>query len=378
MKKFGIYIQFPFCPTRCHFCSFGTHVYHAPSVNRYLDALKREIRFYGENPRLKEYEAETLYLGGGTPTLAPEEIPPLIEEIRRHFQVSPKAEISLEAHPGALSQKDLRIFRESGFNRLTLGVQSFSEEDLLAMNRGHGAEDSRRAYHQARSEGFENVALDLIYGMPGQTLGRWEEELEEAIGMGPEHLSVYGLTIEEDTVFHYLREKGKFKETDEETQAAMYLSARKKIRESGYRHYEISNYAREGFECRHNLLYWTQGEFLGLGASASSYLGETHFSNVESVDGYIRKVEMEGSGAESPERLAPEKQFREALVFGLRKCSGVRLSQMKAAYRPFFPAVLPMLSELSKEGFLQEEDCDLFHLSERGLLLADHVSQRLI
>jgi oxygen-independent coproporphyrinogen-3 oxidase len=373
----GLYLNFPFCPVKCHYCSFGSRLFHRETVDRYMAALKKEIRHYGEDPLYRERGVDTVYLGGGTPTLIADELPGLLDEIKTHFQVAPSVETTLEAYPSGMSAESFSRLKEGGFNRISFGVQSFLDEDLTFFNRDHTAQDVYQAFNQARQAGFKNISLDLIYGPPGQTLARWEENLTLALDLEPEHLSVYGLTLEDKTYFDYLKDHGKFIEADDGLQGEMYLAALRRLKSRGYEQYEVSNFARSGFECRHNLYYWTQGNFLGLGATASSYIEGTHFSNISSIDGYIRKINEEGSAMEHSETLDPEGRFKEGLIFGLRKCSGITLSDFGPEYEDYLEKYRIKLKKLVGQGFLKNDHQDVFSLTDTGLLFSDHISMTL-
>jgi oxygen-independent coproporphyrinogen-3 oxidase len=376
-RPLGIYLNFPFCPNKCHFCSFGSRIFQQPVVSRYFEAVQKEIIHYGGNSSYRKRMVNTVYVGGGTPTLISEDLPLLIKTIKRHFQIDPSAEISLEAHPAGIRSERLIPLLHEGFNRISLGVQSFHDPDLEWMNRGHSVQEVYDAVHHVRQAGFKNLNLDLIYGFPGQTLSKWKKNLYSAVKLSPEHLSVYGLTLEEKTYLDYLKKQGRFEESDDELQAEMYQMALRVLRNEGFIQYEVSNFSKPGFESKHNLHYWTQGDFLGVGAHAASYYKGVHALNETSVEGYIRKVYENGTAVAESERLDLEGQFKEALVFGLRKSAGVRLSDLNSEYRPYFTLYLPRLAALSEEGFLKQDEDEYFSLTEKGLLFSDHISVTL-
>lgn len=371
-------MNFPFCPGKCHFCSFGSRLYDQPVVTRYIEALLRELKQYGETDPFRNREVSTVYLGGGTPTLNTEALPRLIHQLKRCFRLDPAAEISLEAHPADIRSERLNPLLEAGFNRISFGAQSFHGPDLEWMNRGHTVQDIYDACRQARKAGFENINIDLIYGFPGQTLEMWQENLVSAINLLPEHISIYGLTLEEKTYLDYLKKQGKFEESDDDLQAEMYLLAIRLLEEGGFRQYEVSNFAKPKFESRHNLHYWSEGDYLGIGSHAASYLAGTHSLNEGTVEGYIRKVNEKGTATNSSDTLDLEEQFKQALVFGLRKRSGVRFSDLRPEYSPYFGSTLPKLIELVQTGFLKRNLESYFSLTEKGLLFSDHVSMTLI
>jgi len=333
---------------------------------------------YGQVSALKERVANTVYIGGGTPTLVSQELPLMIKNLRNQFQLDTFAEISLEAHPAGIQTEDLIPLLRAGFNRISLGIQSFHDSDLVYLNRGHTVQEAYEAFYHARHAGFKNISIDLIYGLPGQTISQWKDNIFSAVKLSPEHLSVYGLTLDDRTYFDYLKKQGKLEETEDELQAEMYLFARRELEKEGFIQYEVSNFAKPGFESQHNLYYWTQGDFLGLGAMAASFLKGVHSMNEKTVEGYIRKITAFGSAVEQSERLDLESQFKEALVFGLRKNTGVKLSELNPEYFSFIGSSLPKLLALCHEGFLKQVQEEHFILSEKGLLFSDHVSMTLI
>ncbi|MHB8481268.1 MAG: radical SAM family heme chaperone HemW [Nitrospiria bacterium] len=373
----GLYLNFPFCPVKCHFCSFGSRLFHLPTVNRYFEAIQRELIHYSGILAYRERVVNTVYIGGGTPTLVSEGLPQLLKSVQNCFELDSAAEITVEAHPAGISSERLSGLVQGGFNRISFGVQSFRDSDLTLMNRGHSVQEVYEAYDYARGAGFKNINLDLIYGLPGQTLSQWEENLHSAINLSPEHLSVYGLTLEEKTYFYHLNQQGAFEEAEDEIQAEMYRMTLQMLKQAGFNQYEVSNFARAGFESRHNLHYWTQGNFLGLGASACSYFEGVHTSNISSVEGYLRKVAETGTTVEQTEVLDLGTRFKEALIFGLRKNAGIRLSSFDSGYQSFVEGYLPKLTGLSRQGFLKNVNDDSFSLTEKGLFYYDHISMTL-
>lgn len=373
----GVYLNFPFCPVKCHFCSFGSKLFQRTTVNRYMEAIKQELIQYSQIPAYQEKVVNTVYIGGGTPTLVSEDLPELIKCVQDHFHLGSSPEITVEAHPAGISTERLTRLVQGGFNRISFGAQSFHDDDLTRLNRGHSVQEVYEAYHHARQAGFGNINLDLIYGLPEQTLAQWQENLISAVKLSPEHLSIYGLTLEEKTYFYHLHQHGTFEEVEDEIQADMYRLGIQTLKTAGFNQYEVSNFAKPGFESRHNFHYWTQGNFLGLGAFASSYFEGVHSSNVPSVEGYLRKIEENGMAIEHAESLDVKTRFKEALIFGLRKNAGIRLSEFDPEYREFFNTYLPKLIGLSNEGFLKREDEEAFSLTETGLLYSDHISMTL-
>jgi oxygen-independent coproporphyrinogen III oxidase len=290
-RNLGLYIHIPFCAQKCRYCAFlsfdgaerGLH-------SAYCDALIQEIRFWGKKSEARDLSVDTIFIGGGTPsTLPSKEIADILTACRERFDVLPDAEITIEANPGTLAVEKLNAYRDSGINRLSMGVQSLNDELLASMGRIHSADVFLSNYREARSAGFGNINLDFMFAVPGQTADLWSDTLARAIELHPEHISFYGLQIEEATPFYDMFKAGKLRPVDDETDRNMYHDAAAALQKNGYRHYEISNAARPGFSCRHNLKYWSLSEYLGLGLGAHSYLNGWRFSNVKDLASYIIK-----------------------------------------------------------------------------------------
>lgn len=320
----GLYIHIPFCRTRCHFCAFYLELYRADSAAVFVSSLFREIELYATRDPLKGHAFSSIYFGGGTPTtLSPDQLRQILATVRRSFPVRHDAEISIEAHPGTISLEGLSILREAGFNRLSLGIESTDDTALIRVGRPTTTRAAEVAVAAARQAGFTNISFDLIYGLPGQTTDSWRTTLREAIVWNPTHMSCYALTVEEGTRLEADVRRGIQPAPDHDLQNEMELFAERCLAESGYERYEISNYARPGLACRHNLLYWTDGEYLGLGPSAQSYLEGSRFGNIDDLTAYIERLDCGELPIDEEVLLTPEQQKREAVVFGLRLVQGV-------------------------------------------------------
>ncbi|MGH2726197.1 MAG: radical SAM family heme chaperone HemW, partial [Actinomycetota bacterium] len=268
---FGIYVHIPYCISRCPYCDFNTYVGIEDTAPAYVDALLREADAW--SARASGRTAGSIFVGGGTPSLLdPPLMRALLDGLRRAFAVEPDAEVTIEANPETVDVSRLRAFRDAGVNRISFGAQSFRPHVLATLGRAHTAGRTVAAVREARAAGFDNLNLDLIYGTPGETLDDWRISLERAVALEPEHLSAYALTIEEGTAFGADVASGRMPGPDEDDQAEKYERALDLLSEAGYEHYEISNWARPGFACRHNLVYWTQGEYAGLGAGAHGHI----------------------------------------------------------------------------------------------------------
>ncbi len=374
-KCFGIYIHIPFCVRKCPYCDFVSAPGKREERAAYLDALESEIRAGA----WKGQKARTIYFGGGTPTeLGPPDLRLVMKTVREVFDVPPDAESSIECNPGTLTKSKLARMRSMGFNRLSLGVQSFSDRFLRLLGRIHTSDEARQAYQLIRSAGFDNVNLDLIFGLPGQTPDDWRKDLREALDLRPEHLSLYGLTIEPETEFGRLREKGLLGEVDEEAAASMYEAAIELTADAGYEQYEISNFALPGKECRHNLIYWHNDEYLGFGMSAASYVDGVRWTNVKNRDGYVRGA---SGGCLAPgytERLDPRAALGEEIMLRLRLTEGFSSSRLRRKYSldPEF-VYSDTLKFFLSEGLLARQNGSI-RLTPRGRLLANEVCRRFL
>ena len=370
----GLYLHVPFCDRRCHFCGFFTRASRDDHVAAFVSDLLAEIRLHGRTETLRGRTLETIYFGGGTPTiLSSGQLLSILEACRRNFLVDPASEVSIEANPASVEEPFLGALRKGGYNRLSLGAQSFDDAELKAANTPHTAEQIERAVRAARRAGFANVNLDLIYGLPGQSLTRWLANLDAAIALAPEHLAFYGLTIEEGTQFHREAGRGCLNLPDEDALADMYQEGRSRLRAAGYLQYEVSNFARPGHACRHNLGYWTDREWLGLGPSAHSYLDGARFSTVASLEEYHRL----GSAGRLPiaerEPGTADLRLREAVAFGLRMIAGIACAPLRERYGldPIERFREPIERLTSDRWMIL--DGGVLRPSDDGLLLADEL-----
>ena len=375
----GLYLHIPFCERRCRFCSFVARHYRAEQAAAFVADLIAEITRAGQAGLVRRRLVETVYFGGGTPTtLSPQQLLAVLDACRRRVDVAPDAEITIEANPTGVDGPALRELQDGGITRVSFGAQSFDAAELDAAGTPHRADDIARAVRSAREAGLPTVNLDLIYGFPGQTPARWLANLDAAIALEPDHLSFYGLTIEEGTAFHRDMERGRMTLPCEDAMADLYQMGRERLNAAGYIQYEVSNFARPGHECRHNLGYWTDREWLGLGPSAHSYLDGDRFSNVESLREYHRLVEGGLAPIAEREKGTPELRAREAVAFGLRTVVGVRLAALKNRYHldPVARVKEP-IARLIRAGWLVLDD-HVLRPSAAGLVLADELAVALL
>lgn len=325
----GLYIHIPFCRQACRYCDFFFTV-SLKYRDEFIESLLTEI--YERKTELQGETIETVYLGGGTPSvLTAEHLSKIINSISKHYSLSPSPELSIEANPDDLSADYLEMLKESGFNRLSIGVQSFREEDLVLMRRSHTADQASKAMNVACDKGFHNINMDLIYGLPNLTLSQWEINLRTALKQPVQHISAYHLTYEQGTVFHHWIKKGKIKELPEQLSLDQYGLLRNLTGEEGYEHYEISNFAKTGFRSKHNSTYWNGKNYMGFGPSAHSYNGSERKWNAASLKAYIEKINN-GLPVFESEPLSLRDKYHDYLLTSLRTVEGANLNFIESVF----------------------------------------------
>ena len=320
----GLYIHVPFCRSRCHFCAFYLEIYRDDRAQSFLTALSREMQLHVAQQPLGGRRLDSVYFGGGTPTaLRTEDLCAILSGVRTNFGLTRDAEITIEAHPDTVAVEGLRALSAAGFNRISFGVQSLDEKELTQIGRPVLSDTTHKAVASARQPGFTNINLDLMYGLPGQTLDSWLGTVDHALALEPTHLSCYALTVENNTRLIVDIRRGTRDNPEELLQNAMENEAARRLAGAGFHHYEISNYSRPGYTCRHNRLYWENGEYLGMGPSAQSYLAGDRFGNIDDLDAYEDRLANGVLPIVDRESLGAERRRREAVVFGLRLIDGV-------------------------------------------------------
>jgi len=372
-EQSGIYIHIPFCRQACRYCDFYFTV-SQQYRDDFVEALLTEIRLR-KSPLTPGIG--TVYFGGGTPSrLSPAMIESILSALHGAFSLSPHAELTLEANPDDLTPAYLRALSSMGINRLSVGIQSFHQQDLALMRRSHDAGQALRVIPEARDAGFSNINMDLIYGVPGQGLGQWEFNLEQTLKLDPTHLSAYHLTFEPHTVFEHWRKKGRLKPVDDELSERMYLLLRETLTGWGYEHYEISNFALEGGRSRHNQRYWNGEPYMGFGPSAHSYDGQTRSWNVASLKGYLKAVEDRTTPTGS-ETLTPGDRYHDALIMSLRTSQGVGREEIRVRCGARFEEwLIRKAGPLVEDGSLVE-DGGRFIIPPGHWLMGDHIIREL-
>lgn len=382
----GLYLHIPFCLQKCHYCNFYSVVGSPATQQTFLSDLNWEIEFYSQESDWRALVFDTIYLGGGTPSmLGPSQVKELVTRVRQSFEIVANPEVTLEANPETITPGKLEGFLEAGINRLNLGVQSFHPDELNRLNRIHSARQARWCLITAKSAGFSNVGADLIFGIPGQTCAVWSENLLEMIDLAPEHISTYGLTLEPGTFLAQEIEAGRLAPVSEETEREMYLHTIDTLTAHGFEHYEISNFARPGLRSRHNQIYWRKEAYLGLGPSAHSFAPPLRWWNVADLDEYHARIARKERPIENSENLTREQQMLEMILLGLRRTEGIDLAgfhrEFGEDFRVRFNKVLQKLDfspdTSNPHDFFRLEN-DHLRLTRAGLLVYNEICTQFV
>lgn len=366
----GIYIHIPFCRKRCHYCDFFKST-DLTRKSRLLPALEEELR--ARSSEFGQELVETIYLGGGTPSvLQIDELKSLLNIIATFYQVSPEAEITMEANPDDLSQAKLTVLREAGFNRLSMGVQSFSESDLKLMNRRHGVMQAVQSVRWAKSAGFSNLSIDLIYGLPNQNLEEWERNVRIAVELDVQHISAYHLTYHEGTVFYDRLKEGILKELPDELSLQQFEMLIKILTEAGFEHYEISNFCKPGLYSKHNSSYWKNRKYLGIGPSAHSFDLISRRWNVSSIEEYIEGVGNGKSYWES-EILTEQDRYNDFIITGLRTTWGISETDVRSNFSEKYATHFQEMKKKYVEKDLLLPNSDNISLTRSGMFVSDQI-----
>lgn len=374
LKMAGIYIHIPFCKQRCTYCDFYTSV--APELTGFfVNALKKEINL---RSNYIDDKIKTIYFGGGTPSiLKKQELEIIFETIFKTFKINEDVEITIEANPDDLSENFLNELKHTPVNRISIGIQSFTDSDLKLMNRRHTACEAIEAVQRAQKFGYRNISIDLIYGLPGQTLKQWNKQLEVAFSLNVQHISAYGLTYEAGTPLYVMKKRGEIMPCNDDLMNKMYSSMLFKMRKNGYETYEISNFALPGFRSRHNSAYWQQEHYLGLGPSAHSYNGETRQWNIASTDKWIKALNENLPFFET-EILTENDKFNDYIMVSLRTAEGVDIDYLKQNFNPkFVTSFLKNIQSFIFSGHVEVYQSN-FRLTDNGFIISDFIIGKLI
>lgn len=367
----SLYIHIPFCVRKCIYCDFLSIRHDNDVAGDYVTALINELDIRKEAAG----EIKTIYIGGGTPTtLTTQELIRLIQALRSSFRILSEAEITIEANPGTIDREKIRALADAGVNRLSLGIQSFIDRELQLLGRIHNSDDAVKAIDIVRSSGISNLSIDLIYGIPGQSFNDWEDNLSRATAISPEHISAYELTQEKNTPLDELISQGTLEKPDEETIINMYFNTIDRFKKAGYLHYEISNYSKPGFECRHNLNYWNRGEYIGIGAGAHSFIGDRRIKNTYSIEQYIKSLNNNVLAIEEDIEISCEDALKEFIFLGLRKTEGLNVREfIEGLCLDLEPAAQELI-----ENELLESSGGRLRLTRKGIIVSNMVITELM
>lgn len=374
-KKLGIYVHIPFCKSRCAYCDFYSNGGEKEPrvVDHYLQALSDHMREAGKMSG--DHIVDTIYFGGGTPSyFGAENLNKIMDEIHRNFRISKNPEITFEANPDSINEKSLKKLLRAGFNRISIGVQSADDGILEILGRPHSFRQAREAMEMARKVGFANISLDLMYGLPEQSLDNWLHSVEAAVNLRPEHISCYALKIEENTPFWAIRDKLNI--ANDDLQQKMYLFASQYLRENGYEHYEISNFAKKGFASKHNMKYWTGGEYLGFGPSAASDFGDKRFTIMPDLKGYIEGIAKHGQVISECETILPRARASEYLMLCLRTNQGIDPVEYEKRFLLSFAPLKKFLERCAADDYAVFEG-GRWKLTERGWFISNPIIVQL-
>lgn len=371
-KPTSAYVHIPFCTQICYYCDFSKVFIKNQPVDSYLEHLLEEFRSYDIQ------KLRTLYIGGGTPTaLSALQLEVLLDGLTKNLDLSLLEELTIEANPGDLDADKIAVLKQSPVNRVSLGVQTFDDKMLKKIGRSHLEKDIYENIDRLKLAGFANISIDLIYALPGQTMDQVKENVAKAIGLDIPHMSLYSLILENHTVFMNRMRRGKLPLPKEELEAEMFEYIISELERSGFEHYEISNFSKPGFESRHNLMYWDNAEYYGIGAGASGYVNGVRYKNHGPIRHYLSAVEG-GNARITEEHLTQRERMEEEMFLGLRKKSGVSMARFEEKFgRSFDELYGEIVKDLTQQGLMQI-DGDRVRMTKRGLFLGDTVAERFI
>ena len=371
-KPTSAYVHIPFCTQICYYCDFSKVFIKNQPVDSYLEHLLEEFQSYDIQ------KLRTLYIGGGTPTaLSASQLEVLLNGLTKNLDLSALEELTIEANPGDLDADKIAVLKNSAVNRVSLGVQTFDDKMLKKIGRSHLEKDIYENIDRLKLAGFDNISIDLIYALPGQTMEQVKDNVAKAIGLDIPHMSLYSLILENHTVFMNRIRRGKLPLPKEELEAEMFEYIIAELEKSGFEHYEISNFSKPGFESRHNLMYWDNAEYYGIGAGASGYVNGVRYKNHGPIRHYLTAVE-EGNARITEEHLSQKEQMEEEMFLGLRKKSGVSMARFEEKFGRSFDGLYgEIVKDLVQQGLMQIEG-DRVRMTKRGLFLGDTVAERFI
>jgi len=374
MREIGLYIHIPFCKRKCYYCDFNSYAGYDYLFDDYIRALLMEI----ESNSTKDYNVVSVYIGGGTPNLLPPSyIEKILKSVFKNYKILDGCEITIEMNPGLITEEKLKIYKGSGINRVSIGLQAFQNRLLKYIGRIHTVEEFFGNYELVKKF-FDNINIDLMYALPTQTFKEWQETLKEVVKLQPTHVSTYSLILEPNTSFYRLYEKGQLPIVDEEEELKMYHWGIEFLKEKGYHHYEISNFALPTFECRHNILYWECKNYLGFGAGAHSYMEDVRYSNIENIKDYIKSILERKSAVKEKIKLTKQDRMAEFMFLGMRMTKGVCDKDFKKRFGiSLFEIYKKVIQKYLKEGLI-EIDNECVKLTERGIDVSNVIFEEFL
>ena len=373
MKEIGIYVHIPFCKSKCLYCDFTSYTDKNTEIRRYVDCLKREINYRSKD----EYLVKTIFFGGGTPSIIDGKyIVEILSEINNAYIVDKNAEITIEINPGTIDKHKLEKYKEAGINRISIGLQSSKKELLKEIGRIHTYEDFENTVKLAKDVGFTNINVDLMIGIPNQTIYDVEDTLDKVLALDLTHISVYSLIYEDGTLMTKMVDEGKLLEVDEEIERYMYWYAKRRLEDNGFIHYEISNFAKPSYRCKHNLDCWNQKEYLGFGVAAASYIDNFRIKNTDSLEKYINNINSDTyyKNLTIEEKQDIDEQMKEFVILRLRMTEGFKASDFTAKFnKDVYKVFESQMDRLLSDGLIIAEEFGYLKLTKKGLDLANIV-----
>lgn len=372
MKKVALYIHIPFCKNKCFYCDFPSFSGNEEYMIDYVKSLSKEIN--NINKKYKNYIIETIFIGGGTPTYLSLDGFKILKESIDKLNISPTVEFTVEGNPGTFTLEKLQFLKEMGVNRLSIGLQAWQNSLLKTLGRIHNIDEFQQSYNMARKLGFNNINVDLMFGLPNQNLKMWEETLNNVLKLNPEHISCYSLIIEEGTPFYNLYEQDKLELPSEEEERTMYHKTLEILKNKGYYQYEISNFSKKGKECRHNLVYWELNPYIGCGSSAHSYIDGIRYSNCGKISEYIERINKGDNAIVCKNENVIEEDIEEFMFLGLRKIKGVNKEEFKRRFsKDIYDVYGEVINKYKKLKLLNEDNMGNIYLTYQGIEVSNSV-----
>lgn len=372
MKEISLYIHIPFCVSKCYYCDFSSFSNINHMIEPYISSLIIELSLYKE--RIREYNIKTIFIGGGTPScIDPKHINRIMDYIYKNFNTSHLTEVTIEVNPGTLDKEKVELYKESGINRVSMGAQTLNNDLLLSIGRSHKVDDFYKSFDLLRQANIDNINVDLMFGLPSQKLGHVIDSLKKIIDLKVEHISYYGLILEEETYLNKLFNENKIFLPNEDDERLMYHKAREYLIQNGYNHYEISNYSLQNYECKHNLVYWDVKAYLGIGLSSHSNIQGKRFWNTGNISKYIESLKKEKLPLEGEEIISKDNEMDEFCILGLRKIIGIDKKEFKNRFEIEIEKIYKDIIKKHVNNGLIINGLEYINLTEKGLDLSNQV-----